>query len=114
MHELSIASDLLGLVLDAAKPHNLTKISFVGIQIGAATCINKDSLNFGFSTITLDSIAAGCTLEITTVSVKASCQACGWTDTITDTADYVCPACDFFPVYVDGGRELTLMKIQGE
>lgn len=57
MHEFGIAEDILNLVLDEAKRHNIQKVTAIRVQIGEANNLSADSLQFAFGIVSKDTIA---------------------------------------------------------
>jgi hydrogenase nickel insertion protein HypA len=114
MHELSVAADLLDLVLKTARENGATTVLTARIRIGAGSCLNPESLAFGFEALAAGTSASGCQLEIEHLAAPVSCTACGWAGERMDVAELECPDCHTSPLRITGGRELTVDSITVE
>lgn len=114
MHELSVASQLLDLVLQTAQDNGAARVVAAHIRVGAGSCLNPESLAFGFEALATGTLAAGCQVQIEHLPAPAVCPACGWEGERLDLADLVCPTCQGFPLRITGGRELTVDTITVE
>lgn len=108
MHEMSVAASLLDALSEVAAREQATAVLHVRIRIGALSCISEDALRFGFEALSLDTLAAGCVLEIVHVPARGECGGCGWTGEVTDPILCPCPQCGAIPVRMTEGRDLVL------
>jgi hydrogenase nickel incorporation protein HypA/HybF len=113
MHELSIATQLLELVAEAAARHNLRRVNGLRIVIGALGNVVPEALEFAFDVAGEGTVAAGARLEIVEVPIAVRCNACGAESTLEDFA-FLCGACGSLDVEVLRGNELYLDSIEGE
>ena len=114
MHELSVAADLLDLVLKTARENDATTVVTARIRIGAGSCLNPDSLAFGFEALAAGTPASGCRLEIEHLPAPVACPACGWEGERLDVAELICPQCQGHPLRITVVRELTVDTITVE
>jgi hydrogenase nickel incorporation protein HypA/HybF len=114
VHELSVAADLLDLVLKTARENGATTVVTARIRIGAGSCLNPDSLAFGFEALAAGTPASGCRLEIEHLPAPVACPACGWEGERLDVAELICPQCKGHPLRITGGRELTVDTVTVE
>jgi hydrogenase nickel incorporation protein HypA/HybF len=114
VHELTVAQSLLDLVLKTARDNAATTVVTARIRIGAGSCLNPDSLAFGFEALAAGTPAAGCRLEIEPFPAPVTCTACRWEGERLDMAELVCPRCQASPLRITGGRELTVGTITVE
>lgn len=114
MHELSIASELLDLVLRVAGEHRAGSVTKAQLRIGAASCLSPEALAFGFEALAAGTSAAGCRLEIRRSPAPACCPGCGWSGEILELGTLACPACALAPLTLQGGRDLTVESIDVE
>lgn len=114
MHELSVAASLLDLVLKTARDDGATTVLSARIRIGAGSCLNPDSLAFGFEALAAGTPASGCRLDIEHVPAPVTCPVCGWVGERLDVAELICPQCGGHPLRITGGRELTVDTITVE
>jgi hydrogenase nickel incorporation protein HypA/HybF len=108
MHEMTVASDLVRILVDAATRAGAARVTGARIRIGALSCINHDALRFGFQALSRDTLTVGATLELVTVPAKGDCPDCVWTGEVTSPGELDCPECGTGPVGLTGGQELTV------
>jgi hydrogenase nickel incorporation protein HypA/HybF len=113
MHELSIATQLLELVAEAAARHNLRRVNRLRLVIGALGNVVPEALEFAFDIAGEGTVAAGARLEIVEVPITVHCNACSAESTLEDFA-FLCGACGSLDVDVLRGNELYLDSIEGE
>jgi hydrogenase nickel incorporation protein HypA/HybF len=114
MHELSVAADLLELMLRTARENGAATVVSARLRVGAGSCLNTDSLLFGFEALSAETPAAGCRIEIEHVPAPAVCLQCAWSGELPDVSALSCPTCQAYPVRITGGRELTVETITVE
>ncbi len=108
MHEMLIASQLLQSLLDAAGQHDATRVVSATLRVGTLSCVNGESLRFGFLSLSQGTIAEGCDLKILRTPAEGECSKCGWTGEVTDPFLFPCPRCEESAIMPRGGREFTL------
>jgi hydrogenase nickel incorporation protein HypA/HybF len=113
MHELSIATQLLEIVAEAAARHNLRRVNRLRVVIGALGNVVPEALEFAFDVAGEGTVAAGALLEIVEVPITVRCNACGAESTLEDFA-FLCGACGSLDVAVLRGNELYLDSIEGD
>ena len=114
MHELTVASELLDLVLRVAEEHSARVVTTARLRVGAASCLAPDSLLFGFEALSAGTPAEGCRLEILRTPAAVSCTPCGWRGKVTELGELSCPACGTAPLTIRDGRELTVESVDVE
>ncbi len=114
MHELSVASDLLDFLLQTARENGAATVKTATLRVGVGSCLNPDSLAFGFEALAAGTPAEGCRLDIVSQPAPVACPTCGWSGETRDLADLICPGCGGFPLRVLGGRELTVESVTVE
>jgi len=77
MHEYSVMSQIVGLILSEAEKRKAEKVTRAKIEIGEFTFLGEEQLSFAFEVLTRDTIAEGAELEISTVKGKVECG-CGY------------------------------------
>jgi hydrogenase nickel incorporation protein HypA/HybF len=114
VHELAVASDLLDLVLRTARENGAQRALAARLRIGAASCLNPDSLTFGFEALAAGTAAEGCRLEIERTPAEAACPGCEWRGSLGNIAVLACPGCGAEPVRITGGRDLAVDTVTVE
>jgi len=113
VHELSIAQSLLGIVLQEAARHGVSRVTKVAVKIGALASVVPSSLTFSFDMIKEGTVAAEAVLEIEQVPAMGLCHACG---AEMDMSGLVaaCPACGSKDIKLSSGQELYVDHIEAE
>lgn len=113
MHELSIASALLGQVEELATANELIRIGTVRITVGARRQVVEESLRMAFEAVSLGTRAEGATLEITEVPMQARCRACAHAYA-PQLRDFRCPACGQAAADITAGNDILISSITGD
>lgn len=117
MHELSVATAIVDRALSAAADNAASEIEELTVEVGRATHVNPDQLEFCLETALERTIGAGATIHVETLTPTAECE-CGWRgepdrlDTaISYAPDVRCPDCGKRATLVQG-RECRLRSIE--
>lgn len=110
MHELSVAQDLMTLILDAAKQNNARRVTTVTLEIGALSGIEPDALELAYEVVSRGTLAEGSAMQIEHKPLTVRCPACQW-EGEADKIYPVCGGCGQLSVEVTGGREMRLTSI---
>ncbi len=108
MHELSIASAVLGTALKHADDR---PVEVVAMRVGRLRQVVPDSLSFYWDIVTRETVCAGSRLEIEEIEARLQCDDCGreWEPTI---AGFRCPGCASAQVEVIAGEELEIEYLE--
>ena len=108
MHELSIASAVLGTALRHAEDRPVTVVS---MRVGRLRQVVPDSLHFYFEIVARDTVCEGARLELNEIEVRLRCAECGqeWEPEIPA---FRCPRCESARVEVIAGEELEVEYIE--
>lgn len=117
MHELSVAQGILNRARETAAENGASEIETMTLELGAATHVNPDQLQFCLETVATDTPLADADIVIETVEAQASCD-CGWEGeppTFEGTATTVptarCPECGSGAEFTQG-KECRLARIE--
>jgi hydrogenase nickel incorporation protein HypA/HybF len=113
MHELKIAEELIGIVLEVAESENLKKVTKVNIQFGKIIMIVPDVFRFVFESGVKGTIAKNAKLHLEILPVKFACKKCK-EETEIDDLIFVCPRCGSNDLELIQGRETIVESIEGE
>ena len=78
MHEFSMASQIVKIVLNEAKKHTAKKILEVNLVLGKFTFIGKEQLRFSYKILTENTVMEGSKLHIKELEGKVRCKKCGY------------------------------------
>ena len=113
MHELSIAQDLSGIVLEVATRENLSKVTKINISFGQMIQIVPDIFNFAFRESVRDTIAMDAEVDIEILALKMKCKNCKDEIMINDNS-FCCSNCGSVELDIIQGKELFIKSIEGE
>jgi hydrogenase nickel incorporation protein HypA/HybF len=111
MHEMSLAQNILDIVLVTARQHSVQKVLSVSIRAGELRGIVPEQIQFCFGLLTKDSIAEGAELQVNTVAIKARCKGCSKEFPVKEFR-FICPACDHAELETLQGLELLVENIE--
>ena len=110
MHELSIAHEICGIVIQHL-PDNCGPVKSVRVKVGKLSNVLVDSLQFCFEAITRDTPVEGAQLEVEEVPVTISCNHCGYVSDVEDF-NYNCRSCSSQDVNLKSGTEMQVVDIE--
>jgi hydrogenase nickel incorporation protein HypA/HybF len=113
MHEQSIVESLLSIALKSAEEAKATKIRQIFLVVGEFSGVVEESVNFYFSFLTKNTIAADAGLVFSHVPTRLRCRNCN-TDFTPEKLDFRCPSCREQQVDIIGGRELYIESLEVE
>ena len=113
MHELSIVESLLTVALEHAERAEATRFLKVYVVVGDLSGVVEESMDFYFSFLTENTIAAGARLVFTHSPARLRCRKC---DTVFSAGEFDlhCPNCQEQEVDIVAGRELYIETIEVE
>jgi len=77
MHEFSVMSQIVEVILDEAGRRDAERVEHVNLDIGEFTFLGEEQLRFAFELLTKDTIAEGAELEISEKEGTVQCE-CGY------------------------------------
>jgi hydrogenase nickel incorporation protein HypA/HybF len=113
MHEQSIIESLLALAIEKAEEARASKILRIYVVIGELSGVVEESMNFYFSFLSRDTIAAEASLFLTRTPARLRCRNCN-TVFSPERLDFHCPGCHEEQVDIIGGRELYIDSLEVE
>lgn len=113
MHEIRIAEDLAGIVLEAAAKEKLRKVTGIKISFGQLVQIVPEIFEFAFRETVKDSVAQDALLEIEIIPVRMNCSKCGADFRVEDNI-YKCVKCGSVDLEIINGKELFIKSLEGE
>ena len=110
MHEVSVAQNIVEIVISEAEKVRAVKVTQVVLSIGKLAGIENEALLFAWDIVTKNNIAAGSKLIIEDIPGMAKCQSCQHE---FETTDYfsVCEKCGDFKTDIIKGKELQVKSI---
>lgn len=113
MHELSLMSNILDIVVEHAQRHGAQKVTRINLRIGVLSDIIPQWAQTYFDMLSRDTIADGASLEIERVPVAVRCGSCGHEETFRDGEwQFTCVKCGSMDIELMQGRELSVASIE--
>lgn len=112
MHELGIATEALEQALVRAQAVGATRVTRLGLRIGALSGVDPESLGFALAALLPGTPAAGAAIEIEPVEAQARCPSCDRVYAVDADFLLLCPGCGRPGTDFTGGRELHLSRIE--
>lgn len=113
MHELSIAVDIVDVVVAEAKRYDARRVEAVTCRVGAMRQIVPAMLIEAFGIAAAGSPAEGAALDVQVVPATMTCRACGRTSEPREI-ELTCPHCGSVDVAIEGGDELVVASLSLE
>jgi hydrogenase nickel incorporation protein HypA/HybF len=113
MHEQSIVESLIALALENAEKAKASKILRIYVVVGELSGVVEESVNFYFSFLSKDTIAAQASLFFMHIPAQLRCRNCN-TVFVPENLDFHCPNCKEQQIEIIGGRELYIDSMEVE
>jgi hydrogenase nickel incorporation protein HypA/HybF len=113
MHEIRIAEDLCGIVLEVAIREKLSRVTKVNISFGQMIQIVPDVFDFAFRETVRDTIAMDAVVDIEILPVRMRCKNCRDEFYINDST-FTCTECGSTDLDIIQGKELFIKSIEGD
>ena len=113
MHEQSIVESLLALTLENAEKAKASKILRIYLVVGELSGVVEESVDFYFSFLSRDTIAAQASLFFMHVPAQLRCRNCN-TIFLPERLNLRCPNCKERQVEIIAGRELYIDSMEVE
>ena len=113
MHEQSIVESLLALTLENAEKAKANRILRIYLVVGELSGVVEESVDFYFSFLSRDTIAAQANLFFMHVPAQLRCRNCN-TIFLPERLNLRCPNCKERQVEIIAGRELYIDSMEVE
>lgn len=111
MHEMSLAQNILDVVLKAASQNGVKRVIRINIRAGKLRAIIPEQLTFCFGFVSQDSIASGAELSVEILPIRGRCRSCG-NEFDVEEFRFVCASCNSEEVEMIQGKELLVANIE--
>jgi len=112
MHELSIATAVIGAVCREVAAAGGGPVITVTLRIGRLSMVQEGALRSCFDLASAGTDCAGARLAIIDVPVRIWCAACGEERELPSIQRLACPECGRLSGDIRAGRELDLESIE--
>lgn len=110
MHEFSIVQNIIDTVIDSAKSNGVTKVHCVEIEVGQASGVIREALEFAWEAAIEGTLLKGATLKIIEKPLTVKCLSCGHRYDPCSIYDS-CPGCGDVHPEILSGNELKVIAI---
>lgn len=111
MHELSLAEDMLDLIIEQARLESFEHVDKVVLEVGCLSHVEPDAMRFCFDSVMKGSIGEAALLEIVTTEGVGFCSLCGKQSTIQHIYD-PCQHCDSFGLTITEGDRVRIKSLE--
>ncbi|WP_300787683.1 hydrogenase maturation nickel metallochaperone HypA [uncultured Desulfovibrio sp.] len=115
MHEMAIAQSILDIVRDEMAARHCTRLDGIGLECGALSGVEPESLRFCLSALLDGGPWADARLELRIVPLRLRCFGCGTVfggESGQDALWQPCPQCgEQFGHTVEQGKELRISHL---
>ena len=111
MHEATLVSSLLTLVVEEASKHKVLRITTVRVSIGVLTAVEQETFRGCFALFAEGTVAEAAHLFIEMVPAQGHCLDCGHCFSLA-TLHGLCPQCQGMRLEISGGREFCLTGLE--
>ena len=113
MHELSIMSNILDIVVEHAARHQAKRVMKINLQVGELSDLLPDWMQTYFDFVSKDTIAEKAELKIENIPAVLRCRECRHEFVMKkDNWQFSCPQCDSADMEIVSGREFTVKSIE--
>jgi hydrogenase nickel incorporation protein HypA/HybF len=113
MHEIRIAEDLTGIILEVAQKEKLSRVTIVNISFGQLIQIVPDIFEFAFRETVRDTIVRDAIVNLEIIPIKMKCRICRNEFRINENV-FTCHKCGSTELDILEGKELFVKSIEGE
>jgi hydrogenase nickel incorporation protein HypA/HybF len=113
MHEMSLAENVLELIVESAREQHFTRVKSITLEIGQLAAVEADALRFCFEAVTRNSIAADAKLLIIETIGVGRCRACGATVVMPEKYGF-CSSCESPRLDIVSGDQMRVKELSVE
>lgn len=114
MHEMSILTNVMDVVLKYAKDNNASEVVSVTLVVGELRDVVDELMESCFQFLCRNTIAKDATLHMEKVPLKVQCNQCRlvFPADIKRPETLVCPDCGSKQLHIHSGREFLIKSIE--
>lgn len=114
MHEMSILSNVMDIVIDYAKKNDAHEVVSVTLVVGELRDVVDELMESCFQFLARGTIAEHASLIMEKVSLKAQCDECRlvFPADIKRPESLVCPDCGSTNLHIHSGKEFLIKSIE--
>ena len=113
MHEMSLATELMGQILRLMAEHNLVKVDEVEVEVGILRQVVPEAMHLAWETVSEGTPAEGSKLKLDEIAASAECRECSFVFQ-PEIDNFMCPRCGHADIRIEIGTEIILKSLSGE
>lgn len=110
MHELTVATSIVGIVTTEAGRAGVLRVKEVCLEVGQLAGIEYESLEFALEAISPGSVIENAVINIEKPGGRGKCNVCGY-EFAFESFLGSCSSCGSADLEMSGGRELRVKSI---
>ncbi|MBA7558900.1 Hydrogenase maturation factor HybF [subsurface metagenome] len=110
MHELSIATELIDVVISHLDQYPDARVTSITLSVGVYSGVDPDALRFAFPVVAESTLLENAELIINSLPVTMKCDDCGEETASID--NIVCPKCRSVNIRIVKGTELEITSFE--
>ena len=110
MHELSLAEDMLEMIVQRSQDDGFERVTKVWLEVGMLSHVEADAMVFCFDAVMSGTLVEGATLEILPTQGIGECQQCQQTTHIEHLYD-PCESCGAFGLKIVQGDQVNIKSL---
>jgi len=111
MHELSLAEDMLDMIIQRSKDDDFERVTKVWLEIGKLSHVEAEAMEFCFDAVVAGSLVEGAVLEIITSEGMGKCLHCQEINCIEHLYD-PCSHCGKFGLDIIQGDQVRIKSLE--
>jgi len=111
MHELSLAEDMLDMIIQRSKEDGFERVSKVWLEVGKLSHVEAEAMEFCFDAVMAGSLVEGAVLEIIASEGMGQCLHCKTTSRIEYLYD-PCTYCGKFGLDITQGDQVRIKSLE--
>jgi hydrogenase nickel incorporation protein HypA/HybF len=111
MHEFSLVQSIVDIALESANRHHIEHISAVEVEVGSASGVVPEAMEFAWEAATKDTLLNNASLKIKHIPLRVQCGICRMQYEPEEIYE-VCPGCGEISPEIITGKELRVVAIE--
>jgi hydrogenase nickel incorporation protein HypA/HybF len=114
VHELSLAYNVVEIVIGALPKDRAFRVRSVRLRVGSLAAVVPEALNFAYDVATEGTALEGSTLQVAVVPAAIHCPRCDRVVELPNAHLFCCPICDTPCADIRQGQELEVESFELE
>ena len=111
MHEFSIVQNIINIVMESAKAHQVKHVQAVEVEVGKASGVVREAMDFAWEAASKGTLLERTVLKIKEIPLVVKCTVCNHQYQPCDIYEN-CPGCGEISPEIITGKELRVVAIE--